>query len=224
MSVSARVTYPCGRCAQPVEVELHKSFVIDSEAALRAITESRFHVLACARCGEMRPFEVDFLVTNQARDLFVQVVTRDADVAAMAAAMRSMTPSEGQVHARIVASRNQLVDKVRLWSQRLDDVAVEVVKHFIRLQIKDLAGTTQSFFERITGDDLVFATISPDRPMQATTMSLEVYRTVIRELDTAAYAGELEVDGRLAKQVMDRKLAAKAAAAAAPPTTTTPKE
>ena len=62
MSLSARVTHPCGRCAQPVEVELHKSFVIDSEAALRTIIENRFHVLACARCGESRPFEVDFLV------------------------------------------------------------------------------------------------------------------------------------------------------------------
>lgn len=206
MALSTNIQHPCTRCGQPVDAVLHQSYVIEDDAALRALLENRFHVLDCQSCGERRPFETDFLVTSRARDMFVQVVTRDERVAEMIEAMRSMLGPG--VHARIVASRNDLVEKVRLWSLRLDDVAVEVLKHFLRIQLRDLEGKTTRYFERIEGEELLFSVLSPGQPTTVMKLPLQVYRNIQRELNTGTHAGELEVDERLARRLLDRKRAA----------------
>lgn len=206
MAISTPIQHPCPRCGKPVDAVFHQSFVLEDDAALRTVLENRFHVLECAACGERRPFEADFLVTNRERDLFVQVIVRDEKVADMIASMRSML-GDAKVHARIVASRNDLVEKVRLWSMKLDDVAIEVVKHLLRAQLRDFEGKTQRYFEGIVGEELVFTVLSPGQPTAAMKLPLEAYRKIIRDLGTAAYARELEVDERLARKLLDQKSA-----------------
>lgn len=197
-------------------MEIYKSFVIDSDEALRTITENRFHLVACARCGERRSFEADFLVTNQKRTMFVQVIERDDQVAGMIDAMRSMLGPG--VHARIVGARYDLVEKVRLWSLGLDDAAVEVLKYIIRLQLEDLEGKTRRYFERLDGGDLLFSVVTPGQPTLATKLPMDMYRNMARQIATCGFENELEVDHRLAVRFMNMKPAAQAAKAApAPP-------
>lgn len=207
MALSTPIQYPCTRCEKPVDAVLHRSFVIEDEASLATILEQRFHVLECAACGEKRSFEADFLVTNQARDFFVQVITKDDQVAGMLETMREMIKGPG-VHARIVATRNDLVEKVKLWKAGLDDVAMEVAKHFLRIQLKDLEGKTTRFFERVEGEELLFAVLSPGEPVRGMKLPLQVYRNIQRELDTASHASELEVDERLARRLLEARAAA----------------
>jgi hypothetical protein len=204
MAISTPIQHPCPRCAQPVATVLHKSFVIEDDASLRTIVENRFHLLECARCGERRPFEADFLVTNRTRELFIQVITRDEEVAVMIESMREMLGT-APVHARIVASRDELVEKVRLWSLGLDDVAMEVVKYFMRAQLGDLEGRTQRFFEKAEGEELVFSVFQPGQPAGEMRLPLRVYHNIIRQFGTAAHAREYEVDERLARHLCDQK-------------------
>jgi CpXC protein len=211
MSLSSRVTHPCSRCAQPVDVVIYKSFVIDSDEALRTITQNRFHLVHCTRCGELRTFEADFLVTDQKRSMFVQVVERDDQVADMIDAMRSMLG--GGVYARIVGARYDLVEKVRLWSQGLDDAAIEVLKYIIRLQLKDLEGKTKRYFERREGEDLVFSVVTPGQPVLATKLSMDLYRTMLGKLAESGIERGIEVDERLARRFLDAKPGAKASPA-----------
>lgn len=207
MALSTPIQYPCPRCNEPVQAIMHQSYVIEDDEGLRAILEQRFHVLECTKCGEKKHFEADFLVTNTARDVFLQVVTKDDQVAKMIEAMQSMLGGQ-RVHARIVASRNDLVEKVKLWHARLDDVAIEVLKHFLRIQIKDLEGKTSRYFERQEGDDLVFTVLTPGQPPRGMKLPVQVYRNIQRDLDTPRYAGDIEVDERLARRLLDAKLAA----------------
>ncbi len=204
MALSTPIQYPCPSCGAPVDAVLHRSYVLEDDASLQAIVEQRFHVLSCAGCGETRAFEADFLVTNAARDFFVQVVTRDDQVESARATMREMI-KDPAARVRIVASRNDLVEKVKLWKAKLDDVAMEVAKHFLRIQLKDLEGKTARFFERVDGEELVFAVLSPGEPVRGMKLPLQVYRNIQRELDTPKYAGELEVDERLARRLLDAR-------------------
>ncbi len=216
MSLSSRVSHPCSRCAQPVDVVIYKSFVIDSDEALQTITSNRFHLVHCTRCGELRTFEADFLVTDQKRSMFVQVIERDDQVANMIDSMRSML-GDG-VYARIVPARYALVEKVRLWSQGLDDAAIEVLKYILRLQLKDLEGKTKRYFERREGEDLVFSVVTPGQPLLATKLSMDLYRKMLGQLATSGIERGLEVDERLARRFLDGPPAAKAAPAPpAPP-------
>lgn len=207
MALETPIQYPCPSCGEPVDAVLHRSYVVDDEASLQVIVEQRFHVLDCGKCGEKRAFEADFLVTNAARDFFVQVVTRDDQVESARETMREMI-KDPAARVRIVASRNDLVEKVKLWKAKLDDVAMEVAKHFLRIQLKDLEGKTARFFERIEGEELVFAVLSPGEPVRGMKLPLQVYRNIQRELETARYAGELEVDERLARRLLDARAAA----------------
>lgn len=208
MALSTPIQYPCPRCSEPVQAIMHQSYVIEDDEGLRAILEQRFHVLECAKCGERKHFEADFLVTNTARDVFLQVVTKDDQVAKMIEAMQSMLGGQ-RVHARIVANRNDLVEKVKLWHARLDDVAIEVLKHFLRIQIKDLEGKTSRYFERQEGEDLVFTVLTPGQAPRGMKLPIQVYRNIQRDLDTPRYGGDVEVDERLARRLLDAKLAAR---------------
>jgi len=207
MALSTPIQYPCPRCQEPVQAIMHQSFVLDDDEAIRTILEQRFHVLDCTKCGQKKHFEADFLVTDKARDLLVQVVTRDEKVAPMIEAMRTMI-GDRKAHARIVASRNELVEKVKLWSAGLDDVAIEVLKHFLRIQLKDLEGKTTRYFERQEGEELFFSVLTPGEPARGMKVPLQVYRNVQRDLDTPRFAGELEVDERIARRLLDAKLQA----------------
>lgn len=216
MAISTTIQQPCVRCGQPVSAVLHGSFVIEDDASLHTILGDRFHLFDCGACGERRAFEADFLVTNGPRDLFVQVITKDADVPGMVKSMKEMLGG-AKVHARIVANREDLVEKVKLWSLQLDDVAIEVLKFFVRVQINDLEGKSERFFDRIEGPEVLFRVRAPGRPVQTVKVPLLVYDNVIREMRTPEHAHDLEVDERLARRLTDARQARSAASVKAAP-------
>jgi len=201
MSIATTIRQPCARCGEPVEAVLHKSFVIEDDASLRTIIENRFHALDCARCGERRAFEADFLVTNRARDMFVQVIGRDEEVPSTLKTMRSLVGMN--VFARVVPGRDDLVEKVKLRTLGLDDVAVEVMKHFVRIQLHDLEGKTTRRFDRVEGESFEFLVWQPGHAVHRIGLPAEVYRNAQRDLGTQAWVRELEVDERLARRLLN---------------------
>lgn len=207
MGLSRNVQYDCPRCKDPIQTVMHHSYVIEDEEALRALYEQRFHVVTCPRCKETWHFEADFLVTNAARDMFVQVICKDDKVAEMRQTFEEMVGGKG-FFVRIVANRSDMVEKVKIWKAGLDDVALEVLKHFLRIQIRDLEGKTNRYFEGLHEGEVVFSIREPGQPTKVMKIPMTVYENVQRDLGTRRYKLEMEVDERLARRLLDQKRAA----------------
>ncbi len=200
MSLTSSVRRPCPECQQPLEVVVHQSLVIGDEATLQSVLENRFHVLECP-CGARRPFEVDFLLTNQRRDLLLQVTLDDAHVPEMAEAFRELLP-EGPTHARIVESRAAAVEKLRLHTCGLDDVAMEVVKQLVRAQLGDLEGRLQVLFERLDGEQLGLSVHAPGEPVRHVALPRTAHDNAVETFGTAAWSACLEVNEALAGRIV----------------------
>ncbi|MBS2026542.1 MAG: hypothetical protein JST54_01450 [Deltaproteobacteria bacterium] len=208
MSLSQQVSHPCPRCQTAGTMELHLSLVLDNGPVTRDVASNAFNRFRCPKCGADVPVECDVLVTNEARDLFFQVVVKDDQVAKAIADLRELAPPNSLI--RVVASRHDLVEKVRLHLSKLDDVAFELAKFTMRLNQKDLAGKLNLRFDRVENDELVFIELSAQPPTRLR-MPMKVYRTIAENFETAKYQMELEVDERLARKIMDANRPAKPA-------------
>lgn len=210
MSLTARIRRPCPECQQPLDLEVHQSLVIEDEATLQSVLENRFHVLECP-CGARRPFEVDFVLTNQRRDLLLQVTLDDAHVAEMAEAFRQLLP-DAPVHARIVESRATAVEKLRLHTCGLDDVAMELVKQLVRAQLGDTEGRLQVLFERLDGEQLGLSVHAEGEPVRSVAIPKTAYANAVDTFGTPAWSACLEVNEGLASRILASHCAGRPAA------------
>jgi hypothetical protein len=209
MSLSQTLTRACPRCQTQNTYEHHASIHLDGGAATEAVLQNTFNSCRCAGCGAQLRFESDVLVVDRARDAYFQVVARDEDVAPTLETFRAMSAAGARL--RVVESRDALVEKVRVWLAGLDDVAYECVKFAMRINQGDLAGTLTLRFDRVEGDNLLFFARRPDGASGVLPMPMHVYHRMASELNTAAYAGEPEVDERLARRLFDARRAPPAA-------------
>ena len=128
------------------------------------------------------------------------MVVKDDQVAKAIQDLRELAPPNS--HIRVVASRHDLVEKVRLHLSKLDDVAFELAKFTMRLNQKDLAGKLNLRFDRVENDELVFIELSAQPPTKLR-MPMKVYRNLVENLGTAKYQKEFEVDERLARKLLE---------------------
>lgn len=150
MSLSSVIAQSCPQCGHSVEVTIERSLRLDDESSRHRVLENRFNWLECGECGEKRPLEVDVLVCDPERGVTLQVVARDDEVPSASTAMSEFLGPHPEF-ARIVSSREELVEKLRLHAHGLDDAAVEIVKLLLRTQLGDQAGRTRRHYERTDG-------------------------------------------------------------------------
>ncbi|MFO0615478.1 MAG: CpXC domain-containing protein [Polyangiaceae bacterium] len=207
------------RCGAKASIRAGLSWVLEDHADV--LSRNAFHRFTCAACGANVSVELDFLVTNRARDRFLQVVVADAAVAEARADLARLAPG---AWARIVPNRLALVEKVRLLLAREDDVAIEVAKFLRRVSLGDREGRYALHWDRVEGDGHVFAVFERGQPLGTVGVPREVVDRIVKEHDTKRFDRELEVDERLARKILDEDRRAKAAAppAAAPPAAAPP--
>ncbi len=111
---------------------------------------------------------------------------------------------------RRVKNLAELKEKLLIFDNGLDDVAVEVVKNALCTIIKSKyeAKRVHAYFSRIQEDSMEFAIFVPGRPNPVYhSTRLEVYKQsqeVLRALDFMDPPGFAVVDARLAKSILEQ--------------------
>jgi hypothetical protein len=131
MSVSEQVEVPCGRCGQPIQVEIWRSLNVSLDPERkRELLEGQLNVITCSHCGWVAPSPHDFLYHDAEQRLMLLlrypdaegVVTLDYDP--FATTRQFM---EGY-RVRLVCSRSELHEKIAIFDAGLDDRVIELIK------------------------------------------------------------------------------------------------
>lgn len=199
MPLSQTLTHLCPGCQTANDHEQHASMELDGGPVTRSLLNNAFNVYRCASCGLQRRVESDLLVIDRAKDAYFQVIARDEEVEPYIAQFRALLPTS---RLRVVNCRDALVEKLRLWTLGLDDVAYECVKFAMRLNQRDLEGKLVLRFDRVEDEQMLFVSLRADGPPDILPMPMRVYHRMASELNTAAYASETEVDERLARRLL----------------------
>jgi hypothetical protein len=104
--------------------------------------------------------------------------------------------------ARIVGSREDLIEKLLIPTDDLDDVAVEIVKLLLRAQLGDQAGHARRHYERTDGEHLVFRVSEPGRAPAWYQVPAASYRHALAVASGALAARPLEVNEQLARRLL----------------------
>lgn len=213
------VTCLCGASNQVV---VQRSWIVDEPAELARLSSLRFNLMTCVACERTIPLEVELLVIHRAHGWAIQVTPDDAKVDNARNAMATMF-TDG-TRARVVANRNELVEKARLFEAGIDDAAFAICKFQRALMLGE--GGKRTFvlwFERVTGDQLVLAAFEHGRHVGQATIPRDYHAKIVGLFVTAQYARYMILGDDFAQRALVAHAARGVAAPASAPPPTAPR-
>jgi hypothetical protein len=159
-------------CGHEQEVTLYGSVNVTLEPALKdELLRGELNAMTCDGCGQTSRVPVPLLYHDMARKLMVNLVADAAEGRSLAEALRASSTSCPGYTLRIVATLDELLDKVAVFDAGLDDRLVEVVKLLARAKQDPGPGFGPFWFLGIVGAEgdrkLAFRLRGPDRTVRA---------------------------------------------------------
>ncbi|MFO0556675.1 MAG: CpXC domain-containing protein [Polyangiales bacterium] len=164
---------------------------------LRSVFEGQHNVFVCDRCGQRAVIDRDLLVIDHVAKWAVYALNRDEDQAAM---QSELPRSLAGYRTRIVRDRVDLVERVRMLVGGVDDVAIEVLRLFLRSGPD--AGAYRFMFERMDEERIYFVVLDGRRPVGTQQSQTAAYQSVRARFDTAKHAMGPWVDQQLARELV----------------------
>lgn len=123
------MSYECF-CGQTIDLSFPTEYVFDrDDEVFQRIVEGEIFRLECPQCGFVHRIEERALFRSRDGSLVLQFLTEDDRTSVL----RGDFPVEEGVH-RLVVGYRELVEKVLLWKEGLDDRAIEALKFGFLLQ------------------------------------------------------------------------------------------
>ncbi|HEY0250507.1 MAG TPA: CpXC domain-containing protein [Kofleriaceae bacterium] len=193
------VSFTCS-CGTQNTGEAERSWRANDPATLERLLTNNFHRYTCTSCGRSIGLELDLLVIHHEPMWIIQVVREDAKLQSAIDSVKQMAP---EAKARVVANRMELMERVRIFTAGLDDVALEIARLFREVTIVDPQPGTRLWFERVDGDQIVFTAVTPTKVLGQIKSPVAMLEKIAREYQTARYAQFSIVDRGLAIKITE---------------------
>ena len=195
----------CPQCGVSQKYRLYTSINAreNPELKQKALEETVFD-WRCQRCNYFAAMAYPFLYIDPDAKYVVCVTPGGSGQAA------EPTDAVKDFVKRRVKDLAELKEKILVFDNGLDDVAVEVVKNALCTIIKNKyeAKRVHAYFSRIQGNDMEFAIFVPGKPEPVYhSTRLEVYQQsqeVLRALDFVDPPGFATIDARLARRIIEQ--------------------
>ncbi len=182
MSMVSMEKVTCPVCKKESEFAVWQSLnaQLDPEAVPQLLDGSLFR-FTCPHCQNTATVEYDLLyhdMNNQAMIYYTQPMSRSSVREQLLQAEDAVTPNLSGHKKRIVTSREDLAEKIMIFSQGLDDRGVELVKLTVLARVRELipnAGMRNIRF-RAEGDKCYLDFLGEKR------LSTELNRSLIEKL------------------------------------------
>jgi hypothetical protein len=151
MSQSAVTTLTCPHCRHGQEFTVWHSVNVSQEPELKPrVLDRSLTTFTCENCGGTASIDQDLLYHDMDRRLMILWRSGDGDAEGLAdKSFGLLNTLSGNAYAfRLVATMNELVEKVLIWEDELDDRAVEVFKEVVwqALEEEQRSGHAQLFY------------------------------------------------------------------------------
>ncbi|WP_322173390.1 CpXC domain-containing protein [Acutalibacter caecimuris] len=194
----------CPQCGESQKYRLYTSVNAQEHPELKqSVLDETLFDWRCQRCSYFAAMAYPFVyLDNQAK--YVVCLTPGGSGSAV-----EPTEAMRDYIKRRVKNLAELKEKVLIFDNGLDDVAVELMKNALCSIIKRNYGNARlhAYFSKVEGDKMDFAIFMPRQlePVYHSTR-VEVYnqsQEVLRTLDYTDPQGFATVDARLAKRIID---------------------
>ena len=221
MSQSAVTTLTCPQCGHSQDFTVWHSVNVSQDPELKPrVLDRSLTTFACESCGGTASIEQDLLYHDMDRRLMILRRSGGGDdEGLMDKSFGLLNAPSGNAYAfRLVATMNELVEKVLIWEDKLDDRSVEVFKEVVwqALEEDQRGGHGQLFYGGIVrqpgGEAEIELVLSNDSGNLSMTLPLEsefrrLEKQIARCLPSAASQNGkwLRVDRDYARAILDQQ-------------------
>jgi hypothetical protein len=131
MSLTKQVDVACPSCGSPQKFTLWESLNVEIDPAEKEnLLSGEICTLRCEWCGEESPIEHDLLYHDPGKKLLIQLSCEQSEEdSTLKQAIENLSGVTAQGYRfRVVKTFKDLVEKVLIFDDRLDDRVVEVLK------------------------------------------------------------------------------------------------
>jgi hypothetical protein len=221
MSQSAVTTLSCPHCQHGQEFTVWHAVNVSQDPELKQrVLDRSLTTFTCEKCGNTASIEQDLLYHDMDRRLMILRRSRRDDPEGLAdKSFGLLNTLSGHAYAfRLVATMNELVEKVLIWEDDLDDRTVEVFKEVVwqALEEDQRGGHAQLFYGGILcqpGEEAeIELVLSNDSGNLSMTLPLESeFRRLEKQIarclpGAASECGQwLRVDRDYARAILDQQ-------------------
>lgn len=121
----------CVKCGHTGKVNIWDSINVDSDSKTKEeVKNLEFFKYTCPKCNES--FQIEYLtVYNDVKNHFMIYYVPKEDMDYVSKIENMSVPSKVESRARIVFSKNDLLEKIAIFEAMLDDVLIELIKPFV---------------------------------------------------------------------------------------------
>jgi hypothetical protein len=207
MSITEDLPWTC-RCGTANVSRARKSWALgqgyEDAVALATVIDDTFHRFPCTQCGFQAVVDRDLLLIHHDQKWAIQVAHNEGEVVGLGEALAR---GFAGYRTRVVGDRRALVERARLLSRGIDDVAIECVRYFVRVnQGIHFANEPRNrvLLERIEADCLVWSVWMPGKPPGTLKTPLAVLNNVMARYGTARHLAGPFVDELLVRELMQQ--------------------
>lgn len=183
----------CPDCGTEVECKLWNSVnSILNPKQVQEILNGEFGKVVCDNCGSINYLQYPFLYHDPIHHFFISVDSDFTD----ALPSTSKAPLPGYRY-RQVTDYTELAEKIRIFSDELDDIVIELVKNIIRTNASEKTGQILYWCK---DDFLFFVTEDKDFPVWVST---EVYNNEVKRVNTSFISGENRIFRRIDEKFIE---------------------
>ena len=192
MSISEKQTIKCPSCGEISDLTVWESITAKDSPDLKSdLLKGKINIFSCAACGQKALFPSPILYTDDTKRLVISFSpqTDDAEKRKLFEEIKESSQKSGELenypdyNLRFVTSYNELLEKILIFDNDLDDKVLEVIKLLVLAQESDKMSQRACIFGKCDSGAIEFLVTDKKENMVYTSrVPRETYDTIKDQL------------------------------------------
>ena len=145
MSLTSKANAICSKCSQSNEITIYKSINTADDPTLKGrVRDGSLFLWQCPHCGTVNLARYETLYHDPEHKIMLWLAPEDKISPAQMQAITNHTKAMGGYTLRLVGDMGELMEKVRIFDEGLDDAVVELCKWVTRREMASKGDPTKS--------------------------------------------------------------------------------
>ncbi len=192
MSINSKEQIKCPSCGTIQEMTVWQSITAEDSTDLKEdLLKGKVNMFRCTECGATALFPEPILYTDSSRNLMISFSpTNDAEEKVrLFEGIKKTSRESGELNEledynlRFTTAYNELLEKILIFDNGLDDKTIEVLKLLVLMQESDKMDNRVCMFGKADGDMIEFMVQDKkEGQLYTSRVPIETYRTVKQQL------------------------------------------
>ena len=136
MSITAEALAPCSKCGEKSRIKIYRSINISEDPELKEkIRNGSLFVWECPHCHQANLAKYECLYHDPENRIMVWLVPSGNFSESQMQAISNHTKAMGGYRLRMVGDVGAMMEKILIFDEGLDDMAIEMCKYVTRMEM-----------------------------------------------------------------------------------------